>query len=226
MIDSVIALRALVLATWAGFFAWLWFSGERTRYLGPRTYWVVAFGAIALGIAALLHLGALRGRDRRPDRLQVLGAAVMVAPVLLVIIVPSPNLGALAAGRRSTGGIAAFIPAPEPNGEVGFRELDYASEAPDYAARAGISDGMEIDLTGFVTHDDGIRLTRFYVSCCAADAIPYSVRLTWKGGTTHDYGDDTWLHVKGVVVKDGDEYVVDASGGIDKVAAPKDPYLY
>jgi uncharacterized repeat protein (TIGR03943 family) len=226
LIDRVIALRAFVLATWAGFFSWLWFSGERTRYLGPRTYWVVAFGAIALALATLVHVGALRGRDRRPDRLQVLGALVMMLPVLLVIVVPSPNLGALAATRRSSGGIAAFLPAPDPNGEVSFRELHYGSESPDYAARAGISDGMPIDLTGFVTHDGGIQLTRFYVSCCAADAIPYSVRITFRGGTMTDYPDDTWLHVTGEVLKEDDGYVVYASGGIEPIAAPKDPYLY
>jgi uncharacterized repeat protein (TIGR03943 family) len=187
---------------------------------------VVAFGAIALGVAAVLHLRVLRGRDRELDRLQVVGAIVMILPVALVIIVPSPNLGALAAARRNSGGIAAFVPAPDPNGEVSFRELDYAGESPDYAARAGISEGMPIELTGFVIHDGGIRLTRFYVSCCAADAIPYSVRLTWRGGTITDYPDDTWLHVKGEVIKEGDEYVVYASGGIDRVTAPKDPYLY
>jgi uncharacterized repeat protein (TIGR03943 family) len=150
----------------------------------------------------------------------------MVVPVLLVILVPRPNLGALAAARRSSGGIAAFLPAPDPNGEVSFRELHYAADSPDYAARAGISEGMPIDLTGFVTHDGGIQLTRFYVSCCAADAIPYSVRITWKGGTTKDYPDDTWLHVTGEVVKEAGGYVVYASGGIETIAAPKDPYLY
>ena len=172
MIDRVLALRAFVLAAWAGFFAWLWFSGERSRYLGPRTYWVVAFGAIALGLAALAHIGVIRGRDRRPDGLQLLGASVMVLPMLLVIIIPSPNLGALAASRKISGGVAAFLPAPEPNGEVSFRELHYAADSPEYAARAGVVEGMPIELTGFVTHDGGMNLTRFYVSCCAADAIP------------------------------------------------------
>jgi uncharacterized repeat protein (TIGR03943 family) len=226
MIDRVVALRGFVLAAWAGFFAWLWVSGERTRYLGPRTYWVVAFGAIALGAAALVHLAAIRGKDRRSSRRQILGAAAMIAPIALVVAVPKPNLGALAAARRSSGGIASFLPAPDPNAEVSFRELHYAAESPDYAARAGVADGMPIELTGFVTHDGGTRLTRFYVSCCAADAIPYSVRLTWRGGTIRDYPDDTWLHVTGRVVKDGNEYVVYASEGIEEVIAPKDPYLY
>ena len=41
MTDRRRLARGLVLACWAGFFAWLHLSGEKTRYLGPRTYWVV-----------------------------------------------------------------------------------------------------------------------------------------------------------------------------------------
>lgn len=47
------ALRVFVLAAWTAFFVWLIASDEMYRYVGPRTYWVIWFGAGALGSHSL-----------------------------------------------------------------------------------------------------------------------------------------------------------------------------
>ncbi len=226
-----IALRGAVLAVWAGFFLWLALSGEVTRYLGPRTYWVVWFGTAVLALAAFSHAFSLRtGNKERVRRSDVAGAVLLMVPLIALIAVPSPELGALAAGRKSTGLSTFAASAPSAAnaipGKLEFAEIHYASESAEYAAAIGAREGTEVELLGFVTHpkrapEGTFALTRFYISCCAADAIPYSVFVR----ASDDYDDDVWLHVEGRLGMIGDRFVVEPND-IATTDEPKNPYLY
>ncbi|CAN5583034.1 hypothetical protein BH24ACT26_BH24ACT26_17120 [soil metagenome] len=225
--------HAAVLLVWAGFFTWLWVSGEVTRYLGPRTFWVVPFGALALGAAAIGHtFAARRAAGARPGAREVAGLLVLVLPVMAVVVVPRPSLGALAASRKapSQGTIALgslAAPAPQRGEPVSFIDIHYANESEAYANEAGITEGTEVHLLGFVTHsettpDGMLELTRFYVSCCAADALPYSVVVDPAGGG--DPGDDEWLDVSGRMTNRGGTWVLVADE-MERRSEPPDPYL-
>ncbi len=223
-------VRAFVLAVWSVFLAWLWATGEVSRYLGPRTYWVVPFGAVTLGLAALAAGRPGARRAGAPLRREVVGAVVLVVPILAVAAVPRAKLGSLAASNKSTSGIltgASSAVAAGSGGEVSFRDIHYASQSEGYAATRGIAAGFEVELTGFVTAAPDappatFELTRFYVSCCAADAIPYSVTVEGPPGT---YREDQWLRVKGALVSSDDGFLVDPDE-IQVVAPPTNPYLY
>lgn len=225
--------RGITLGCWAAFFAWLHLSGEKARYLGPRTYWVVVFGAVVLGAAALGHLlPSRRVVSRRLEGRDLTAIAALLAPLLAVAAVPSAELGALAASRKSAGAGAAAVgaiapPAPESGEPLTFVDVHYASRSETYAAEAGVTEGMEMKLTGFVTHPRGLPegtlgLTRFQVSCCAADAVPYTVPVVTDPGA---WSDDTWLEVTGRVARLGGVYVLDPVA-TEVVDAPSDPYLY
>lgn len=223
----------MVLVGWAGFFAYLYLSGEVTRYLGPRTYWVVPFGAILLGVAAFSHVPGLRRSEvvPRPSRREVIGHVVLIAPLLAALVVPAPSLGALAANKKNTGGGLATVssvipPDPSADREVSFLEIHYANESQKFADAMGIVDGYEISLVGFVgrsagTLEGGFELTRFYVSCCAADAIPYSVMVV--DGPNPPI--DTWLKASGRLERRDSTFVL-VPDVIDRIDEPKDPYLY
>lgn len=223
--------RGLVLAAWAAFFWWLAVGGEMVRYLGPRTYWVAWFGAIVLTGAALVHLATLKTGGRLPptDR-EIWGLAVLLVPILAVMAVPEPDLGALAAARK-TSGISALTsslprPAAKP-GKIDFAEIYYASQSSEYANAVGIAQGTRVELIGFVTHpkkgpEGTFSLTRFYIACCAADAVPYSVPIR----TAEDLADDTWLRIRGTLAEDPDIGYLVEPDAIEKVDQPKNPYLY
>ena len=90
----------------------------------------------------------------------------------------------------------------------------------------GIVDGFEISLVGFVsrsaeTPEGAFDLTRFYVSCCAADAIPYSVAVV--DGPDPDV--DEWLRVSGHLEQRGSAFVLVAEDVVE-IGEPEDPYLY
>ncbi|MDQ3951993.1 MAG: TIGR03943 family protein [Actinomycetota bacterium] len=225
--------RGAVLACWAAFFAWLHVSGEKTRYLGPRTYWVVVFGAIVLGAAALAHfVTARRAAARKLEGRDAAGIATLLVPLLAVAAVPSAQLGALAASRKTAGAGAAAVgaiapPAPAAGEALSFASIHYASESEMYAAEAGIAEGMEVELTGFVTHPQGLPpgtlgLTRFQVSCCAADAVPFTVPLVIDPASR---GDDTWLRVSGHLASRDGTFAIEPDH-VTVVDAPADPYLY
>ena len=224
--------RGAVLACWAAFFAWLHLSGEKARYLGPRTYWVVVFGGIVLGAAALAHFVTARGAARKLEARDAASMATLLVPLLAVAAVPSAQLGALAASRKTAGAGAAAVgaiapPAPEAGEALSFATIHYASESETYAAEAGVAEGMEVELTGFVTHPPGLPggtlgLTRFQVSCCAADAVPFTVPVVIDPASRSD---DTWLRVSGHLASRDGTFVIEPDE-VTVVNAPADPYLY
>lgn len=223
-------VRAVVLSLWALFFWWLAIGGEMTRYLGPRTYWVAWFGAIVLSLAAGVHLLTLRAGGRRLLTAGDVGGFVLIlVPIVVVAAVPSAGLGALAAARKASGaalGSVSVPQAPTQSGEIGFAEIYYSSQSAEYAQAVGIVDGTEVDLTGFVTHPKNgpagtFSLTRFYISCCAADAVPYSVVVDWRD----DPPDDQWLRVTGTLEAGEGGFVVTAERATE-VPEPQNPYLY
>lgn len=260
--------REFVVLAWAGFFTWLWLSGQMTRYLGPRTYWVVPVGAVAL--LAVSAAGLLSQRPPRPIRAfvtpgapdpgtkvsqrhhrdggrhavqghrgdggralsfgEAAGLALLLVPIVAVIAVPSPRLGSLAASRKASGeaGLSSFAAAaPAPSGDITFIEIEFASRSSEYAAEAGISEGVRVELVGFVTDPSapggGLELTRFYVSCCAADALPHSVLVLPR--SERRYPADTWLRVSGDLHQRGGRWVVVGSR-VATQREPDDPYLY
>jgi uncharacterized repeat protein (TIGR03943 family) len=229
--DRRITVRFLLLLAWAAFLAWLWFSGEMVRYLGPRTYWVIPFGAITLGASAIAHLPWLRSERGGPvRRSDLVSALIVIAPLLLVLAVPQPDLGSLAASRKASfgggGGPALIVPGAEHDGEVTFIDFYYANGSEEYALKAGVVEDEIVHLTGFVTNvaPGRLRLSRFYVSCCAADAVPYSADILGSERMA-GYEEDDWLRVRGRIAKDDEGRFVVEPTMIEPVGEPDDPYL-
>ncbi|MDQ3646209.1 MAG: TIGR03943 family protein [Actinomycetota bacterium] len=229
-------LQSFVLTAWAAFLIWLIATDEVLRYIGPKTMWVIWFGAIALSATAIAHffIGRSQNAPGTPaSAREAAGILILLVPILAVVVIPKPSLGAMGASRKLAGGISAaggFVPVPD-GGEVGFQEISFASTSAEYAATLGVAEGMEVELTGFVTHPDdapasGFALTRFSIFCCAADATPYAVLVdpsAVSGGS--EFTEDTWLRVRGALAKSGTRFVLVADE-IETVAEPKDPYVY
>ena len=104
-LDPTRLLRGLGLLAWALFFDYLWLAGEAPTYIGPRTTWVVTFGAITLTFVALLYLASTV--SRRPGTPLTVGEVgrlgVIVAPLILAVMAPAVTLGAQAVGAEALG---------------------------------------------------------------------------------------------------------------------------
>lgn len=222
----------------------LWLRGNADRYLGPRTTWVAAFGAIALTLAAIGY-GAIAVRDRakRPlSRFEALGLFVVLLPILAIILVPRAELGAQAARKKNTSrsvstlqaasakkaaAHAAAAAAKDASG--GVAKIDFLSIASitsdsGYAADIKVKPGIRVRFVGFALRGDRparFKLTRFLVTCCVADAVPVFVEVKATSGAPTD---NTWLDVTGKLLKEHGRFVVDPES-VRPIDQPEKPYL-
>lgn len=218
-------VRGLALATWGGFFIYLWVSGRATTYIGPKTAWVVTLGAITLPVVALAYLWGARGHGRASSVREVGANGLLIAPILFALMVPAPSLGALAVKNKRTKHPAAPIDAPV-DGLVRLYEIAWAADSAKYAKTSQLEAGTPVDFIGFVSRKlgpDQLELSRFFVSCCAADATAYSVKVTLPAGSA-GFPTDTWVSVKGELAGRPGYTLSVAASTIKKVASPDNPY--
>ncbi|TWH19701.1 TIGR03943 family putative permease subunit [Prauserella rugosa] len=155
-------------------------------------------------------------------------AWLILAPVLAVLLVAPPALGADSVLRARQN----FQPAdtdfgPLPAGEV------VPMTMTDFVTRAGWDEtgaleGRTVRLTGFVVPtDDGPQLARMVIGCCAADA--FALRTELSGGQADLLPADTWVVVTGRLVDSGDRHDRDYVPELDvrtlrEIPQPDDPY--
>lgn len=156
---------------------------------------------------------------------------LLCLPLLLVLLIPPPALGAWAAARA---GAAVPLPTPTarhpgplPAGDpVALPVHAYAERATWDAGRTLA--GRTVDLTGFVTPDPagGWYVTRAVITCCAADARSYLVKVT---GPVPALPTDTWVRVVGRAVPAAGTDPATAVAQVEALSvtttpAPSDPY--
>jgi uncharacterized repeat protein (TIGR03943 family) len=93
--------------------------------------------------------------------------------------------------------------------------------------------GQKVNINGFVVAapqlgENYLLLTRFILTCCAADAYPIAlpVQLTSSGST---YKPDSWLQVQGkmaTVTLAGKRQLVVVANDVQPISPPKNPYDY
>jgi uncharacterized repeat protein (TIGR03943 family) len=227
-VDARIA-RGAVLGLWALCFLVLWSTGTSGRYLGPRTQWIVPFGAVVLALAVVAYAyGYLRSRRAGPALTMREAASLfaLLVPLAAILLVPHAALGSFAASRK--GGISfSFVRphAPAKPSEASFLDIRIAEGDRDFAADAGIRPGLRVRLLGFVVGVKGVppgtfQLARFYIACCIADAEAVGVPVA----THRAFRPNTWLDVSGMLERRGKRFVV-VPARIVRVRAPKQPYL-
>ncbi len=129
---------------------------------------------------------------------------LMILPLLVIVSVQPVGLGAAAADR-----VENFTPVET---ESRFDDLDFSQGVPelrvlDFVDRAiwdddGSLNGQTVRLEGLVVNDpdvpDGFLLTRFLVSCCAADGVPIQVAIQ---GVSENLVNDTWVVADVVLIE-------------------------
>jgi uncharacterized repeat protein (TIGR03943 family) len=211
--------RLAAVAAWAALFVVLWATGASSRYLGERTQWLVPFGAVTLvGAFALALAGPRRGGRLRAG--EGIGLLLLCVPLVGALLVPHAELGAYAASRKSS----AFFPAVKPRPpatprDVTLLDVKVAQRDDFYALVSHIHRGTRVDLVGVVTHTgpDSFSLTRFYITCCIADAQPLTIVVRSRARPHVD----EWVRVVGPLTRDW----ALAADRVARVPKPREPYL-
>ena len=215
---------------WTGGFGW--FVQQRMKLpLMAATAVLLAFGLYETFAGSREE-----GRDPDSSRRQV-GPVVgwmMILPLVVLISVAPTGLGASAADRvdsfSPTETDDEFTPLDSSAGPVEMKVLDFVERALWDESRS--LEDTTVRLEGLVVNDpevpDGFKLTRFLVSCCAADGIPIQVSIRDAGPPLPD---DTWV-VADIVWRPLPESERETSTVVEADAiaitvvpdAPNDPY--
>ncbi len=201
------------------------------RYVRPVARPWVLLAGVGIVIFALWSLAATRPQS--PDVDEHCGTSgvawLVIAPVIAVVVIAPPALGAYAAARIP-------VTAPPPSARA-FPPLRADTGGPtpvtllDFYARAAFDGGAtltghRIELTGFVLHSDpdGFRIARLVITCCAADARAVVVRIRSPVAAAHP---DVWVSVIGEYAgtSPADPAVpVLRADTVTPVSAPDNPY--
>jgi putative membrane protein len=228
-------VRTLLLVIWSAFLAWLWLTGETLRYLGPRTQWLVPFGALTLAAAAFAYARAPSG-DESQTRLSIRDAAgfgALLLPLVTGLLLANTQLGALAASKKLTArGIdpSALAELASRNAsQLSFVQVKVAEHNAKFASENGIHPGRDVRLVGFVSRapkgaHGPFELARFYITCCVADSVPIGVTIEPADPHPSTYERDDWLNASGELVRRGGALRLRATR-IQRVKPPRHPYL-
>ncbi|QQE65688.1 TIGR03943 family protein [Leptolyngbya sp. BL0902] len=107
-----------------------------------------------------------------------------------------------------------------------IRTLNVYPEPEAYA-------GQAVNVSGFVTHmpgwpDNLFMITRFVLTCCAADAYPVGLPVELPPGTPRP-APDTWLEVTGRMTTqtlDNKRQLVIGEAALTEIPQPRTPYEY
>jgi uncharacterized repeat protein (TIGR03943 family) len=168
----------------------------------------------------------------RARPLELAGLAALLVPILAAATLAHAQLGSLAASNKlSSRGIdpsALARLASRDASSVGFLQLNAAGRDAGLSRELGLTTGKPVQLVGFVSSTPGhhrpFELSRFYITCCVADAVPVSVHVSEGTVRRLHVKRNDWLNVTGVLAHGDREWVVRAVR-VEHVDAPSNPYL-
>lgn len=207
-----------------------WFVQQRMRIpLAIATVVLLLFGVYEL-------IGSARNESEGAHTAGPRVGWLLTLPLLVLVSVAPTALGALAADR-----VDAFVPTETTSRfeELPATEQPFEMRVLEFVDRAAWDEERSLEdrvirLEGLVVNDpevpDGFRLTRFVVSCCAADGIPVQVTIRDTGRPLEN---DTWVvadviwrppeipyqETEGIWIIEADAVSIRALVGV-----PKDPY--
>jgi uncharacterized repeat protein (TIGR03943 family) len=250
------SLQALVLAGLGLFLLQKLWSGTLYWYINQRFVWLIVLAAAGLLALAALVLPRPRRaaeaehahdhdhdhpHDHDHDHAEgsaapVWGLLLVAVPLALGLLIPAKPLGTAAIankGINTTAPLTAGGSAPVQLELAStdrtvldwVRAFNYASSPADY-------NGQAADVVGFVYHGAGLpegqfMVSRFAVTCCAADAVAVGLMVAWPDAAA--LADNSWVRVRGAMAVGtlaGRPTPLIEAEQIEGVAAPDQPYLY
>ena len=222
------SLSAVVLLVWAALFWMLFLTGDWSRFIAARVMWIVPVAAALLTVAGLAII-VLAGAERpRPvGRRELVRAACLILPALIVAAVPLNTLSTYAAERRSAFAGAASWVTPElsDSDPLTFQHLIAAQGSETMSAALRERQGESVELLGMVTDVRGgeFTLTRFVVACCVVDAAVVNIEVH---GDRSPGEVDSWVRVTGALGFDEEGTPVLEEAVAEPAEEPNPPYLY
>jgi uncharacterized repeat protein (TIGR03943 family) len=242
-------LDVVGIALWGFLLLRYWFTGQLSLLIHPNYNWLTVTAALAL-----LGLAGWKGYDLRqkvgrnldnPQHITLLpnnwGSSLLIMTALIgLLITPRAFASQTALQRGVNDSITltqvkpqAFrgVAKPEERSLIEWIRTFQVYPEPDAYA------GQKVKIQGFAVHPDNLPeqyflLTRFVITCCAADAYPVSLPIKLSEGNRNNYKVDQWFEVEGQMITETlaeskrQAVVQSNSSLIRPIEQPKKPYDY
>lgn len=238
-------LDVLAISAWGILMLKYWLTGKLNVLIHPDYFWLVIVGGLGLIIVGGLQGWELRSRSRLPTQpMQHItlfppgfSSALLLGTAIVGLAFTPRVFASQTAMQRDVSGFLgatrsqpqAFHSAKPPEARSlldWVRTLNIYPEPDAYT-------GQKVKVQGFVIHPQElpaqyILLSRFVITCCAADAYPVGlpVKLT---GDRRSYPPDTWLEIEGSMITEslgGKRQLTIQASSLRKIPEPRNPYEY
>ena len=236
-------LTTAAIAAWGLLMLEYWASGKLGLLIHPKYFGLIlSAGLFLIGLAGLQGVKLLRqhsnARLQHISLLPPLGLSTVLLGAALVglLVTPRPfaSQTAIQRGLQDSAIVTRAQPQafratvnPEQRSLLEWiRTLDVYPEPDAYK-------GQKVNVDGFVVYADDLpetyfTLTRFVITCCAADAYPVGLPVKLNQSRTV-YRPDQWFNVKGQMITEtlnGQRQLVIAATTLKPISEPKNPYSY
>jgi uncharacterized repeat protein (TIGR03943 family) len=219
-----------------------WISGQLGLLIHPHYFWL----AIMAGFALLLLAGLQAWRILNVPALAVrhitlfppgwMSGVLLVAAMVGLLITPRPFGGDTAIQRGLTDNFTVTRSRPQTfraNQKSEDRTLIDWVRLLDVYPEPDAYQGQKAKVQGFVVHtpnlpDNYLKLTRFVITCCAADAYPIGLPVKLQG-SRQPFQPDRWYEVKGAMITetlDGKRQLVIQASTLQPIQEPANPFSY
>lgn len=195
-------LPALIFITWLNAYYWLLENGRYKAFIQPKLWPLLILALILLLAfsAAIIYQFSLQSMAVFKVDAWI-KAAILIVPVVFLWTIYGHSLGTdafanrlLQTGRNVPLNTANLAKTPsETRSGNTTTLLDLILYAETYNGKPVVVEGMVY--RGAKVEKNSFMLFRFAVTCCAADALPFSIRV--KTPIDENLPNDTWVRVEG-----------------------------
>lgn len=241
------SFQGLLLFGLSLFFVFKAINGQLTWYINVRFIPLTIFGMVFLFILAQTVFGEIR-RSRKhdeehPDHHHELdhapssaGLWFMLIPLLIGVLIPARPLDSSAFTSK---GFSTSAPLVSSDSSASIFETESQERnILDWLKLFNFQDditqfiGEEASVVGFVYFDEALNsdqfyVSRFVVSCCAADGFAIAMPVRWDGSS--ELEQDAWVVVKGKIESTmlNDQRVpMIVAESVEPADVPAQPYLF
>jgi uncharacterized repeat protein (TIGR03943 family) len=239
-------LEVLAIAAWGVLFLKYWSDGKLYVLIHPNYFWLtVVAGFVLLMVASWRAIILLRQRrsTTEPQHITLFPPSVssllLIAIAILGLMIPPRAFAsqtALDRGVTDTLNLTRVKPQAFRSGSNSEDKsiIDWLRTVTVYPEPDAYA-GQKVKVKGFVIHSpklpqNYLLISRFILTCCAADAYPVSLPVKLPTNQNRDaYKPDSWLEISGQMVTETLEerrQVTIAAQSLQPISEPKNPYDY
>ncbi|HIK46897.1 MAG TPA: TIGR03943 family protein [Leptolyngbyaceae cyanobacterium M65_K2018_010] len=243
-------MDGLMLVLWGLMLARFALTGKLYLLLHPDYMWLSHLAMVMVLTLGSLRLWQVWGMVRSPQRStaprsqehlallprQISSGVLLAIAVFGLLYSPRPFTSETAFQRGITDVLGQTRSRPERFVLTGAPEertiVDWVRTLNVYPEPDAYT-GQPVQVTGFVTHmpdwpEDFFMISRFVLTCCAADAYPVGLPVRLPAGTPRP-AVDTWLEVRGEMSTETlnqKRQLVIGAPTLTEIPEPRNPYEY